>query len=54
MEHRCDTRVLKTDLLEIWNKIKYHLQQGSVEGSDSKGYLNKQFSLNHALSLIHI
>lgn len=61
MEHCADTRVLKTDLLEIWNNIKCHLQQGSVEGSDTAGYLKnktektrlfciKQLSLNHAKS----
>lgn len=41
MEHLADTRVLKTDLLEIWKK-KCYLQQSSVEGSDSIGYLKKQ------------
>lgn len=60
MEHLADT-ILKPDLLEIWNEIKCCLQQGSIEGSDSVGYLKnktektslfciKQLSLNHAKS----
>lgn len=63
MEHLADTIVFKTDFLEICNKC--HLQQSSVEGSDSIGYYIvllyyktekiilfciKQLSLNHAKS----
>lgn len=36
------TQVLKTDLLEIWNEIKCHLQQVSVSGSHSIVYYKKK------------